>query len=226
MLQTLSYKLLIKLIAFFGLCIIFTYLFTIKNLVSNNYSGEVKDILNRIARKSNLNDVCDTPEFKKLCELQSNLDKVDKDRNKLKNEIIDFIIQSISYSVFGSLLYIDNQIKISKKDSLKYNKIILAVISISGISYLFYTFNQTLNTRRELDLSKEILEKTKKTPIPTGEAHDVVKKLNDDLNSTLEKYNKELSSFLNYNYLLLSIWTVIVILLILITIKILLNHEK
>ena len=62
--HTVSYKLLIKLIAFFGLCIILTYLFTIKNLVSNNYSGEVKDILNRIANKSNLNDVCDTPEFK------------------------------------------------------------------------------------------------------------------------------------------------------------------
>ena len=84
-----------------------------KKFSINNYS-DIKDILNR--RANNKFKRCfDTSEFKKLCELQSNLDKVDKDRNKLKNEIIDFIIQSISYSVFGSLLYMDNQIKIQKR---------------------------------------------------------------------------------------------------------------
>ena len=221
-----SYNVLLKLISVTSLYIIILYFLTIKNILSNNYSGEVKDILNKIAKKYNLNNICDDPEFKKLCNLQNNLDKVDKDRNKLKKDLIDILIQSLSYSFISLFFFNNNQLNISKKNSYNYNKIISLIISISGIYHLYYSYSKTKNTRNELNLTKEILEESKNKPIPTGEAHDVVKKLNDDLNSTLEKYNKELSSFLNYNYLLLSIWTVIVILLILITIKILLNHEK
>tara|TARA_B100000927_G_scaffold163443_1_gene131713 strand:- start:112 stop:789 length:678 start_codon:yes stop_codon:yes gene_type:complete len=221
-----SYNVLLKLISVTSLYIIILYFLTIKNILSNNYSGEVKDILNKIAKKYNLNNICDDPEFKKLCNLQNNLDKVDKDRNKLKKDLIDILIQSLSYSFISLFFFNNNQLNISKKNSYNYNKIISLIISISGIYHLYYSYSKTKNTRNELNLTKEILEESKNKPIPTGEAHDVVKKLNDDLNTTLEKYNKELSSFLNYNYLLLSIWTVIVILLILITIKIFFNHQK
>ena len=221
-----SYNVLLKLISVTSLYIIILYFLTIKNILSNNYSGEVKDILNKIAKKYNLNNICDDPEFKKLCNLQNNLDKVDKDRNKLKKDLIDILIQSLSYSFISLFFFNNNQLNISKKNSYNYNKIISLIISISGIYHLYYSYSKTKNTRNELNLTKEILEESKNKPIPTGEAHDVVKKLNDDLNTTLEKYNKELSSFLNYNYLLLSIWTIIVILLILITIKIFFNHQK
>ena len=154
------------------------------------------------------------------------IDNLQNTENKNTNEIQNNSNENTDNENTGNENNNNDENTTIKKNSYNYNKIISLIICISGIYHLYYSYSKTKNTRNELNLTKEILEEYKNKPIPTGEAHEVVKKLNDDLNSTLEKYNKELSSFLNYNYLLLSIWTVIVILLILITIKIFFNHQK
>ena len=228
-----SLELYITIVAF-GLLII--YLATIYNLNNNDYSKQVRDILNKISKPLGKNNVCDIPEFKKLCDLQNNLDKVDKDRNNLLKSSTSDLFYSLIMLMSFYFYYTDKLINKSEGIKKNNNRITgnaglflksLCLLGVgSGIYFLVSSFNNTKNANDELKLSKKAIEEYKNEPIPTGIAHDVVKELYDEIISTLEKYNKELSSFINYNYLIIGVNALVLLLVITYLVKLLLNHKK
>tara|TARA_B100000902_G_C27295729_1_gene909799 strand:+ start:66 stop:773 length:708 start_codon:yes stop_codon:yes gene_type:complete len=231
-----SYESLEEFITIVILGLFIVYVATIHNLLNNDYSKQVRDILNKISKGVGKNNVCDELKFEKLCDLQNNLDKVDKDRNNLlKSSTSDLfysliIVVSASFYFWGkmhneSLGIKKNNNRITGNAGLFLKSLCLLGVG-SGIYFLVSSFNNTKNANDELKLSNEILKKSKNTPIPTGKAHNTTKELNDELISALEKYDKELSSFLNYNYLIIGFNALVLLLIIIYLVKLLLNHKK
>ena len=63
----------------------------------------------------------------------------------------------------------------------------------------------------------------KSTPLPENES---AKEIIVELESTLDKYDKELESFLTYSYVIIGINSFALILILIYTMKFLLNHQK
>ena len=228
----ISYKVLNNSIIVTYLCLFIVFILTIRNIDSNNYSDDVKKVLNNIGKTAKVpdNDVCKINDSGLLCQLKHNLDKVDKDRNNLQKSSMGGIIDCISFFFF---IYIITPQQIFKSNAKKgYESMTFKILCLLGIAagvyYVVDSYNKTRNANNELKISKEALQKIKSTPQPTddSELSKKIRELFSELESTLDKYDKELESFLTYSYIIIGINSVALLLILIYAVKCLLNHKK
>lgn len=238
-----SYKSILLSIGIISLFLLIVCILTIININKFDYSNEVKDIINKISKLSEIKNICNNSnkqyDYKLLCELQSNLDFVDNNRKKLKQDLLHFFIASICCIFLGFdpdfiFMYVQNNSKNKKKNNekedfnSKYFKIFCLIICISGIIKIINFYKKIKKTKEELKLSKEIIEYYNNIPIHTGkeEEKDRFMKSFNELIIILKKYNKELESFILYNNVILVIMIAFLLMFTIYTIKLLLNHKK
>ena len=224
--NNISYKVLNNSIIVLYLCLFVVFILTIRNIDSNNYSDDLKKIIDKITSSLDTDDICKIKNMDSLCQVKNNLDKVDKDRNNLHKSSMGGIIDCISFFFFIYIITPQQffSIKNPKKGYESMTFKILCLLGIAaGVYYVVDSYNKTRNANNELKISKSALKSYKSTPLPENKS---AKAIIVELESTLDKYDKELESFLTYSYIIIGINSVALLLILIYAVKCLLNHKK